>query len=123
MNEYKIESTETTPDIIFNFSNEELLITGVCAPENPLLYFKDLDATLLEYKTRHHRLSIRFRFDYFNTGTSKYVLGLLKSLKAMPEDQFHTEVFWYYDEDDLEMLENGEIFEELSKIKFTYLHN
>ncbi len=117
---YKSKATEFTPEIEFDFVKHRLSLTGVCAPENPVNFFDMLNGYIEEYKKDNKVLSIDIRFDYFNTGTSKCLLNLLKDLKHSGS-QLDAEVNWYSDKGDDEMKENGEIFEELSKLKFNYL--
>lgn len=116
---HKHIATEFTPAVEFDFQKERLTLTGVCAPENPVSFFETLSDYIAQYRRDHRSLSIHIRFDYFNTGTSKCLLNLLKDLKRM--DEMKTEVNWYFDKGDDEMKENGEIFEELSGVQFNYL--
>lgn len=120
---YRKHATEFTPEIDFDFEKKRLLITGVCAPENPILFFETLNGYIAEYMEFGDMFSIDIKFDYFNTGTSKCLLAMFKWLKNPPKENFQTEVNWYSDKGDLEMQESGEIFEELSGMKFNYLEN
>jgi hypothetical protein len=52
---------------------------------------------------------------YFNTTTSKIILGIVQKLAKIKKEVV---IKWYYAEEDEEMQEYGEVLEEITRLKF-----
>jgi len=118
---FKKENTESTPAVDFDYSSKVLSIKGVCSPENPIAFFEEIFTHINEFKQQNSELLVEFTFDYFNTGSSKCILNLLFKIKSKTGKDFNCKINWFVLGDDEEMRESGELFEELSGLKFNYL--
>jgi SiaC family regulatory phosphoprotein len=118
---FKKANTESTPEVEFNFESKKLSIKGVCSPENPTSFFLPIYSHLEEYKETNDELLIEFMLDYFNTASSKCILNLLFNLKSNPDKKFNCKINWFIVDGDDEMKECGELYEELTKLKFNYI--
>jgi hypothetical protein len=111
----KIDPTSSSPEVGINQS--EFKMIGVCTPENPPVFFetfkKEFDA-LIGYK---EPIKLTFHLDYFNTGSSKCLLNLFKSITQRFKN-LDTKIIWMYEAGDEEMLESGELYAEIAEIKF-----
>lgn len=90
---------------------KKVIISGVSRMPDPGLYYEYVSSQLKEFFNQFdHTLFIEFRFDYINTGTSKWLYFILKSL----ENDIKTkggliEVTWSYEPDDESIEETGEV--------------
>ena len=64
---------------------------------------------------------INIALEYLNSGTSKYILRILKMLKDHPNDNHRLVVNWYYEEGDDDILERGEYYASILGIKINYI--
>jgi hypothetical protein len=77
---------------------------------------------LIEWAGKLDTESVNFiiDFDYFNSSSSKLILELLKIIDSNSRIKTFN-VFWYFETDDEDILEIGQIFEErLHKARFCY---
>lgn len=109
--------TEKTPEVLFDYDNNVISIKGICVPEDPKNFFDKITLNLLNFK---NNLQYDIYLEYFNTGTSKCLLNLLIESTKEIYDFKKLEVNWVIEEGDEELREAGEVFEEISKIKFNY---
>ena len=62
-----------------------------------------------------------FKFEYFNTSSSKCLFDIFRKLNIVKESGFDLSINWYYEEDDEDMLEAGEDYADLLGIEFNYV--
>jgi hypothetical protein len=121
MNSLYITSTQSSPEVIFNFEDNKLIIKGICTPQNPKLFFDPIISAIEEYQKTHTNLTIDIYLDYFNTGSSKCLLNLFTKAAINPDIKINTIVNWIVESDDSELKEAGEVFEEITGLKFNFL--
>jgi hypothetical protein len=109
MNDLILQKTDSLPAISF-LSTGELKITGRALPEDAIRFFQPLFEWVKEYTGEVVNLEVNL--DYFNTSVSKQLLDLFKFIENNPSVKT-TGVKWMYEEGDEEMLESGEIYQEL----------
>jgi hypothetical protein len=121
MQNLRLEATNRSPAIAFEFAEHHLRIEGESYPEDvPTFYgpvFEALDAYLATLGQG------RCRFDlalvYYNSATAKALMLLLEKLDDAAAAGAAIDVHWYYDEEDDTMKELGEEFgEDLQHAKF-----
>jgi len=109
MENISIPGTSKTPDVNFDASTGELEISGRSIPENSYSFYEPLLSWLDNYiKEPNNNTRLVFKLDYFNTSSSMYILGILKKLEKLYLAGSQSEVKWYYDVDDEDMLQTGE---------------
>lgn len=116
-----IPKTLSTPDVLFNFSEKKLSITGICCPENPKLFFAPIFQSFQEYQKDAKELTIDICLNYFNTGSSKCLVMIFQSIYSDPQMKEKAIINWISENDDLELKESGEVFEEVTGLKFNYV--
>lgn len=117
MQDIIIEATSSTPQIDFN-RNGRLLMKG----RSLILNVKEFYSPLIEWISKLDSPVVRFTidFDYFNSGSSKQILEMLKLLDSNNNVK-DFDVFWHFEKDDEDILEIGQIFEErLRKARFYF---
>jgi len=117
MQELFIQGTDSLPTVSFK-TNGELKIVGRALPEDAAKFFMPLLAWVDDFSLGEINLEINL--DYFNTSVSKQLLDLFKSIDNKKTIQT-VNVKWMYEEGDDEMLESGEIYQEiLPRFYFTF---
>lgn len=117
MENLHIEGSDSLPAVEFNNSGL-LKLSGRALPENAFDFFNPLIKWVREFSCEE--LTIEINLEYFNTAVSKQLHDLLKTIENNQNYQ-NINLKWFYEDGDDEILEAGEIYEELlPRIKFTY---
>jgi hypothetical protein len=117
INPVYIEGTRKTPSISLD-PKGIIKIEGRSIPEDAELFFRDLIAWMDEYvKSETDSTRIDLAFEYLNSGTSKIVLQLLKSLKDLIPSGHKLTINWYFEEGDDDILERGEYYGSILGLK------
>lgn len=112
-----IEGTDTLPTVEMQ-SNGKIKIEGRALPEDAIRFFKPVLNWINEYTG--NTIVIDLNLEYFNTSVSKQLHDFFIILNKKPETT-KINVTWHYEEGDDEMLESGEIYEELfPRFSFTF---
>ena len=104
----QIDATEKTPKVLFNKDTGELSMEGVCIPELTHDFFKPIISfvTSLDVATlKNFTLTVNLHF--FNTGISRYILELMKTIQKLKEKGVAIKFKWYYNIDDEDIEEAG----------------
>ncbi|MFY8001559.1 MAG: DUF1987 domain-containing protein [Candidatus Kapaibacteriota bacterium] len=115
-----IEETDNTPRIDFDPVSADLWLIGESFPDlahefyKPILqWFQGLVAS-----TRGP-ICLKFKFTYFNTSTSKYIINFLSLAEGAVAAGRSVEVEWYYPTDDENIKKNGLELADGFKVMFT----
>lgn len=121
MNNILIERAVKTPLVSFDFDQGEFKLEGVSVPENTVQFYNPLVFALKEYveNPKGNKTTLDIKLEYFNTSTSVILLNIFRILTAL--DQSSLTINWYYEEEDLEMLEAGEDFSNMLGAKFNII--
>jgi len=113
-----IQGTKTAPEVAF-FSDGNLKIEGKIITENAPIVF----SPIFEWLNNFHPEKVVFdiAIEYMNTSASMHLYRVINHLDGdIGIKEFN--VNWYYDEDDEEHLEIGEIFQDkLNRAKFKFI--
>lgn len=114
-----IEPTSKTPLIDFS-SAGKLVIAGSSFPENAKEFYDPIIDWIGQLQAQNINMDVVL--EYMNTASAKKLLELLRQLEANLKIANLT-VNWYYEKDDDDGLEAGQILAEtLSRINFNYRH-
>lgn len=117
MNNLIVESTINTPTVKFG-TDGRLLMEGRSLPENVTKFYQPLQEWAAMLNAEVVKMDINL--EYINSASAKKILELLKVLDANNNIKEFI-VIWHYEKDDEDVLENGQIFEELlRKAVFRY---
>jgi hypothetical protein len=117
--DYDIAMTEKTPEVKWKSLNSELTIKGRSIPEDCQVFYLPIIEMIQSHKCK--KITLNFLYEYINTSSS---LIIFKLLQAIETNKNIKSIFmnWYYEDDDLDMLELGEMYsEKLSRTKFEYI--
>lgn len=116
---FTIKPTSNSPFIEFDPEIGSLTIIGQSHPEDPQEFYQDLVDIVEEY-CQNPKLHTKVIVDleYMNTGTSRVIYNVFRKLETIVDGNREVEVHWRYEDDDEDMLDAGQIFSELTKLKF-----
>lgn len=107
MSIYNIQETAQTPEILFDLNKGELTISGKSYPENVHDTFDDLLRHIENYNQNPcNPTTINFKWQYYNTATSKMIVKILLALK---KDENNLKVNWFCKPEFSMMIEKGEL--------------
>jgi len=117
MQDLFIQGTDSLPTVSFKTSGE-LKLTGRALPEDAAKFFAPMIEWIAEFPM--DEVNMEINLDYFNTSVSKQLLDLFKTIDNK-KSIVTVNVKWMYEEGDDEMLESGEIYQEiLTRFKFSF---
>lgn len=117
MQDLFIQGSDSLPTVSFK-TNGELKISGRALPEDAAKFFSPLIHWIEEFSLEE--INMEVNLDYFNTSVSKQLLDLFKTIDNK-KSIITVNVTWMYEEGDDEMLESGEIYQEiLPRFNFSF---
>lgn len=118
MEDLYINNTSITPEIDFKQSGY-LSIKGKSLPENPEKFFGPVFKWAEDFSAKE--VNIEINLEYVNTSSSKRIIEFLKKIDGNMKIQ-KIDLNWYYEEDDMDMLEFGEMIQRsLKRVKTKYI--
>jgi hypothetical protein len=121
MDDLNFEGTKKTPRIQF-FADGKLSISGRSIPEDASKFFDALYVWVYEYCTRPAKNTIvEIQLEYFNSGSSKAVLHMLRELVELRNKGQNVVLNWYYEEGDDDILERGQYIASILETKFNFI--
>ena len=107
----QLEPTKETPHVILDAENNKFEITGRSFPLNAKGFYLPILEWLDAYTTKPNaKTEFIFKLEYFNTPSSKSISDILKRMKAIKDGGNDVVVYWYYEEDDIDILDLGHVF-------------
>ena len=121
MKNLHIQATKKTPTVSLN-SEGEIRIEGRSIPEDASLFFHEIIEWCKLYLTTHPpKTKVDIYFEYLNSGTSKYILQILKLLKENLGSDQELIVNWFYEEGDDDIMERGEYYASILEMDINFI--
>lgn len=118
---FHIEGTGKTPEIFLD-PDGMIKIKGRSIPEDASLIYEKVVIWIEKYiESGNNSLRIDFYFEYLNSGTSKYLLEILKKLKAFSLKGAKLVINWFYESGDDDILERGEYYSSILDLKINII--
>lgn len=122
MEQYQIQGTYSTPDILLDADKGIFRISGNSYPEDPLQIYMPVINWFKQYiENPLPETTLEFSFLYFSTSSTQLIFELFRMLESIYSDDHKVVVKWYYQADNEEIHENGEDFATLFDIPFEVL--
>ena len=132
MDKLIISPSLTIPEIVLSLEDDTYYIKGTSRPEDvraiyyPVIeWIKDLSNRLLSGEINKYTKDnpLRFQVDliYFNSSSAKFLYDIFCELKRIPQKGIPIKVEWYYEEEDIDMLDAGKDIALLAEMEFTYI--
>lgn len=110
MENLDIRPTNNTPEVNFNAETGKLLFKGRSIPEDAGEFYERILNWLERYfKETDLVTELEFVLEYANSGSSKYILEMLKQVSNYTGGK-KVKVIWCYEEDDESIEELGELY-------------
>lgn len=119
---FMIKPTKVTPACRLDLNRKRLDFKGRSSPESSIKFYTPIMKRLEKaFIGGNDTLTANFKFEYFNTSSSKCIYDLLKQLARHKRKGVNVTINWYYEEDDFDMKEAGEDYEDILDIEFNYI--
>jgi len=116
-----IEGTRKTPSVTLD-PGGLIKIQGRSIPEDASAFFEKVMDWMEKYVSLGNDTTrVDLSLEYFNSGTSKYILQILRILKELPGHKHNLVVNWFYESGDDDILERGEYYASILDIKINLI--
>jgi hypothetical protein len=114
-----IKASNETPEVILDPQKEHYSIKGHSFPEDVSKYYLPVINWLKSNaKNIEHQICLRLDFDYINSASTKILMDVFTVLEEeTKESENEATIYWLYDEDDNDNLDQGRFYEKLLNIK------
>ena len=107
------------PSVLVKDRLKKIEISGKSRMTDPGQFYNELMQIFENsFNSFKKTLIIEFKYEYINTGSSKWLYHILNSLQNLLADGGMIEIYWYYEEDDEVIFEAGEVLQSVLKIPF-----
>jgi len=117
-----IRETTFTPSVRISQEDQRIIITGPSRLEDPTLFYEQLNEVfndhIINFKSR---FTLEFKLNYLNSSSSKWLFHILKNIQSRYGGNKVMSINWYYDMDDENILEAGEVFQSLLNVPFSII--
>ena len=121
METINLESTKKTPMVLLDPSGK-LRLGGRSIPEDASKFFDGILNWILDYvNAPQDSTVIDIELEYFNSGSAKYVMQILRELSELIHNGKELKVNWYYEEGDDDILERGEYYASILDLEINFI--
>lgn len=122
MEDLYLKKTSNSPEVEFLADSGELSMEGRSIPEDPGEFFERLIDWINEYFLHPaNKTEVSIKLEYINSGSSKYMLELLRIMKINHDAGKNVKVMWYFEEGDESIQELGIHYENTIQIPFEHI--
>lgn len=122
MEDLFLKKTFNSPEVEFIAETGELSMEGRSIPEDPGEFFERLIDWINEYfLSPVEQTVLSIKLEYINSGSSKYMLEILRILKINHDSGKKVKILWYFEEGDESIEELGVHYEQTIQIPFEHI--
>ncbi|KPL16026.1 MAG: hypothetical protein AMS26_06160 [Bacteroides sp. SM23_62] len=116
-----LESTKKTPNVLLDPSGK-IRIGGRSIPEDASKFYDNILNWVLDYcHTPSDSTIVDIELEYFNSGSAKFVMQILRELSELLTEGKDLKVNWYYEEGDDDILERGEYYSSILDLEINFI--
>ena len=116
-----IEGTRKTPDVHLD-PEGKIRLGGRSIPEDASKFYEKILDWVVDYcSSPKDTTTIDIELEYFNSGSAKYVMQILRELSELISDNKKVDVNWYYEEGDDDILERGEYYATILNLDINFI--
>ncbi len=116
-----LESTRKTPNVLLDPSGR-IRIGGRSIPEDASKFYDNILNWVLDYcHTPSDSTVVDIELEYFNSGSAKFVMQILRELSELLAEGRDLKVNWYYEEGDDDILERGEYYSSILDLEINFI--
>ena len=120
MENLEISPTSNTPHVIMDAKKGRIYISGRSIPEDPDVFYSKIFNWVDQYfGETTNDTEIEFKLEYVNSGSSTYILELLREIRRLSTDKT-TRVVWCSEKDDESIAELGEHYSNTINLPFEF---
>jgi hypothetical protein len=120
MEDLHISGTKKTPEIKC-LNTGYVRIEGRSIPEDPINFYEPLKNWIETYaKNPAKQTEVCIQLEYFNSGTSKILLTLLRMLVEL-QPVSDVKIKWCYESGDDDIFERGDYFASILEVDFEFV--
>jgi hypothetical protein len=121
MEQVSLESTKKTPNVLLDPSGR-IRIGGRSIPEDASKFYDNILNWVLDYcHTPSDSTVVDIELEYFNSGSAKFVMQILRELSELLAEGRDLKVNWYYEEGDDDILERGEYYSSILDLEINFI--
>ena len=121
MEQVLLESTKKTPNVLLDPSGR-IRIGGRSIPEDASKFYDNILNWVLDYcHTPSDSTVVDIELEYFNSGSAKFVMQILRELSELLAEGRDLKVNWYYEEGDDDILERGEYYSSILDLEINFI--
>lgn len=121
MDRIEHESTPKTPYVLLD-PKGRIKFRGRSIPEDVSLFYDDILTWVRAYSNNAApSTEVDVEMEYLNSGTSKYMLKILKVIKDIDLKGKELKINWIYEEGDDDIMERGEYYASILDLKITFI--
>jgi hypothetical protein len=107
------------PYVHFDAKSGICIVGGESHLEDAFGFYKRLQDWVEQYQGQ--MLIFRFKLTFFNTSSSKGILGIIKALKRKADEGVPVQIVWYYPRENYDMKAEAEDYMEDVDMRFTLI--
>jgi hypothetical protein len=121
METLNIEGTKKTPMVVLDPAGK-IRIGGRSIPEDASKFYDSILNWVLEYVgSPQDGTTVDIELEYFNSGSAKFVMQILRELSELIHHGKELKVNWYYEEGDDDILERGEYYASILDLDMNFI--
>ncbi|MCF8224875.1 MAG: DUF1987 domain-containing protein [Bacteroidales bacterium] len=121
MERLEFQPTPKTPYVLLDPAGS-IKFRGRSIPENVTMFYDEIIQWLTEYISNPpEQTHVEIEMEYLNSGTSKYLLRILKTLKELTVNGYELKIKWIYEEGDDDIMERGEYYASILDLKIDFI--
>lgn len=122
MEDLYLKKTFNSPEVEFIGDTGELSLEGRSIPEDPGEFFEHLIDWINQYFLKPVQQTVMsIKLEYINSGSSKYMLEVLRIMKINHDAGKDVQIKWYFEEGDESIQELGTHYEQTIQIPFEHI--
>jgi hypothetical protein len=121
MESVNLEGTKKTPVVSLD-PEGKISIGGRSIPEDASKFYDAILSWVVDYcTTPQDSTQVDIELEYFNSGSAKYVMQILRELSELKSNGKNLVVNWYYEEGDDDILERGEYYASILNLDINFI--
>jgi len=116
-----LDGTKKTPMVLLDPAGK-IRISGRSIPEDASKFYDNILNWVMEYIADPQDSTIvDIELEYFNSGSAKFVMQILRELSELIHNGKDMKVNWYYEEGDDDILERGEYYASILDLEINFI--
>ncbi len=122
-----IDRTVNSPKVILDPEKKHYEISGESRPpdvrefyDQIVIWLDDFSLELMKAGATSEPVRFNFNFAYFNSSSGKLILDICKILSRLHSRGMNVSINWYYEKDDVDMMEVGQEISRIVKFPFEF---